>query len=178
MLYKDAANRKSNQQNLGTIRSSNLCSEIIEYSDHKEYACCTLASIALPRMIDADGKYNFHKLGQVARTLTRNLNKVVDRNYYPVPETKISNDRHRPIGIGVQGLADVYCALKLPFESADAAQLNKEIFACMYYHAMDESCLIAQRDGPYSTFEGSPLSKGKFQFDLWGVDPVNRLSDG
>ena len=154
------------------------CSEIIEYSDHKEYACCTLASIALPRMIDADGKYNFHKLGQVARTLTRNLNKVVDRNYYPVAETKISNERHRPIGIGVQGLADVYCALKLPFESPEAAQLNKEIFACMYYHAMDESCRIAQRDGPYSTFEGSPLSKGKFQFDLWGIDPVETLSDG
>ena len=179
MLYKDAANRKSNQQNLGTIRSSNLCSEIIEYSDSKEYACCTLASIALPRMVDTTSKtYRFDELGRITRILVRNLNHVIDRNYYPVPETKVSNERHRPIGIGVQGLADVYCALKMPFESKDAALLNKEMFACMYYHAMDESCELAKKEGPYSTFQGSPLSKGKFQFDLWGVEPVTSLRDG
>ena len=179
MLYKDAANRKSNQQNLGTIRSSNLCSEIIEYSDSKEYACCTLASIALPRMVSQETReYDFEKLGSITRILVRNLNRVIDRNYYPVPETKLSNDRHRPIGIGVQGLADVYCAMKIPYESKEAASLNRQIFACMYYHAMDESCNIAERDGSYQTFKGSPLSKGKFQFDLWGVDPVVNLDNG
>lgn len=182
MLYKDAANRKSNQQNLGTIRSSNLCSEIIEYSDTKEYACCTLASIALPRMIDTtlenESLFNFQQLGNIVRILVRNLNKVIDRNYYPVPETKVSNDRHRPIGIGVQGLADTYALLRLPFDSPEAAQFNREIFACIYYHAMDESCRLAQKDGPYSTFKGSPLSKGTFQFDLWDVDPISILRDG
>jgi ribonucleoside-diphosphate reductase alpha chain len=124
ILYKDAANRKSNQQNLGTIRSSNLCTEIIEYSDSKEYACCTLASIALPRMIDPNGTYNFQQLGDVTRILVRNLNKVIDRNYYPVPETQLSNSKHRPIGIGVQGLADVYAQLRLPFHSEQASKLN------------------------------------------------------
>lgn len=183
ILYKDAANRKSNQQNLGTIRSSNLCTEIIEYSDTKEYACCTLASIALPRMIrdtDDDTKrtYDFEHLGAVTRLLVRNLNKVIDRNYYPVPETKLSNERHRPIGLGVQGLADVYALMRIPFESPEAASLNREMFACMYYHALDESCELAKVDGPYSTFAGSPLSKGKLQFDLWGIDPITVLSNG
>lgn len=179
ILYKDAANRKSNQQNLGTIRSSNLCTEIIEYSDTNEYACCTLASIALPRMVNVDeGTYDFTELGTISRILVRNLNRVIDRNYYPVPETERSNSRHRPIGIGVQGLADVFALLRLPFHSDRASKLNQELFACMYYFAMKESCEQAKRDGAYSTFVGSPLSKGKFQFDLWGVDPVGELSDG
>ena len=181
MLYKDAANRKSNQQNLGTIRSSNLCTEIIEYSDHKEYACCTLASIALPRMITyTDGKpvFNFSELGRITRMIVRNLNNVIDRNYYPVPETKLSNERHRPIGIGVQGLADTYAKFRIPFESPEAAQLNKEMFACMYYYAMKESCELAKAHGPYSTYEGSPVSKGIFQYDAWDVSPCETLSDG
>lgn len=175
VLNKDAANRKSNHQHYGTIRGSNLCAEILEYHDEKEYACCCLASICLPKFVDAEMKtYNFDKLAEVAGQLVRNLNQVIDRNMYPVPETKVSNMLHRPLGIGVQGLADVFCLMRMPFDSEEAAELNKEIFAAIYYGAMKASIELAKRDGPYETFKGSPLSKGKFQFDLWNVEPSSR----
>jgi len=143
MLYKDSANKKSNQQNLGIIKSSNLCSEIIEYSDSKEYACCTLASIGLPAFIDSNGIFDYNKLGEVVGVITRNLNYVIDKNYYPVPETEVSNKKHRPLGIGVQGLADVYCKLKLPFDSEEANVVNEKIFATIYYFAMKMSIQMA-----------------------------------
>jgi ribonucleoside-diphosphate reductase alpha subunit len=173
ILYKDAANTKSNQQNLGTIRCSNLCTEIIEYSDDKETAVCNLASLSLPRFVEA-GKFNFEKLVEITKIVTRNLNKVIDGNYYPIPETKRSNERHRPIGLGVQGLADVFMMLGLPFESDMAKLLNKNIFETIYYAAMVASCELAKVDGAYETFKGSPLSEGKFQFDLWDVAPSER----
>ena len=173
VLYKDAANAKSNQKNLGTIRCSNLCTEIIEYSDDKETAVCNLASLSLPRFVEGN-KFNFEKLVEVTKIVTRNLNKVIDGNYYPIPETKRSNVRHRPIGIGVQGLADVFMMLGLPFESEMAKLLNKNIFETIYFAAMTSSCELAQKDGAYETFKGSPLSEGKFQFDLWDVAPSNR----
>jgi ribonucleoside-diphosphate reductase alpha subunit len=173
ILYKDAANTKSNQQNLGTIRCSNLCTEIIEYSDDKETAVCNLASLSLPRFVEA-GKFNFEKLVEITKIVTRNLNKVIDGNYYPIPETKRSNERHRPIGLGVQGLADVFMMLGLPFESDMAKLLNKNIFETIYYAAMVASCELAKVDGAYETFKGSPLSQGKFQFDLWDVAPSER----
>jgi ribonucleoside-diphosphate reductase alpha subunit len=173
ILYKDAANLKSNQQNLGTIRCSNLCTEIIEYSDDKETAVCNLASLSLPRFVEGK-KFNFDKLVEVTKIVTRNLNKVIDGNYYPIPETKTSNMRHRPIGLGVQGLADVFMMLGLPFESDMAKLLNKNIFETIYYAAMVASCELAKIDGAYETFKGSPLSKGKFQFDLWDVAPSDR----
>ncbi len=173
LLYKDAANTKSNQQNLGTIRCSNLCTEIIEYSDENEAAVCNLASLSLPRFVE--GKtFNFEKLLEVTQIVTRNLNKVIDNNYYPIEETKRSNLRHRPIGLGVQGLADVFMLLGLSFESDMAKLLNKNIFETIYYGAMVASKDIAKEEGPYTTFEGSPLSKGKFQFDLWNVQPSDR----
>jgi ribonucleoside-diphosphate reductase alpha subunit len=172
ILYKDAANTKSNQQNLGTIRCSNLCTEIIEYSDDKETAVCNLASLSLPRFVEA-GKFNFEKLVEITKIVTRNLNKVIG-NYYPIPETKRSNERHRPIGLGVQGLADVFMMLGLPFESDMAKLLNKNIFETIYYAAMVASCELAKVDGAYETFKGSPLSQGKFQFDLWDVAPSER----
>ena len=173
LLYKDAANKKSNQQNLGTIRCSNLCTEIIEYSDDKETAVCNLASLSLPRFVE--GKtFNFEKLAEVTKIVTRNLNKVIDGNYYPIPETERSNTRHRPIGLGVQGLADVFMMLGLPFESDMAKLLNKNIFETIYFAAMTSSCELAKKDGAYETFQGSPLSKGKFQFDLWDVTPSDR----
>jgi len=175
MLFKDAANGKSNQQNLGTIKSSNLCTEIIEYTDKDEIAVCNLASLALPRYLvtDAQGNVTFdhHKLFEVTYQATINLNKVIDVNYYPVPETQKSNFRHRPIGLGVQGLADTFIALRMPFESAEAAGLNKDIFETIYFAAMTASKDLAIKDGAYETFMGSPLSEGKFQFDLWGVTP-------
>ena len=173
VLYKDAANTKSNQQNLGTIRCSNLCTEIIEYSDENETAVCNLASLSLPRFVEGK-KFNFEKLIEVTKIVTRNLNKVIDGNYYPIPETKRSNERHRPIGLGVQGLADVFMMMGLPFESEMAKLLNVNIFETIYYAAMTASCELAKKDGAYQTFKGSPLSEGKFQFDLWNVKPTER----
>lgn len=170
LLYKDAANGKSNQQNLGTIRSSNLCTEIIEYTSADEIAVCNLASLALPRFI-RDGFFDHEKLYEVTYQVTINLNKIIDYNYYPVEEARNSNLRHRPVGLGVQGLADAFILLRLPFESDEAKQLNKEIFETIYFAAMTASKDLAIKDGPYATFEGSPLSKGRFQFDLWGVKP-------
>ncbi|WP_370090097.1 ribonucleoside-diphosphate reductase subunit alpha [Ekhidna sp.] len=170
MLYKDAANKKSNQKNLGTIRSSNLCTEIMEYTSKDEVAVCNLASIALSRFV-IDGKFDHQKLYEITKVVTRNLNKVIDVNYYPVPEARNSNMKHRPIGIGVQGLADTFLLLKMAFESNEARKLNKEIFETIYYAAMETSMEIAQEDGAYETFKGSPVSKGIFQFDMWGVTP-------
>ena len=175
MCYKDACNSKSNQQNLGTIKSSNLCSEIVQYTSPEEIAVCNLASIALPRFIEEDGTYNFERLSEIAGVCVRNLNKVIDLNYYPVEEARTSNMKHRPIGIGVQGLADVFIQLRMPWESMYAKQLNKEIFEAIYYGAMKASIELAKSMGPYETFAGSPLSQGMFQFDLWGVEPSDRF---
>ena len=175
MLFKDAANRKSNQQNLGTIKSSNLCTEIIEYTSADEIAVCNLASIALPRFVDLEkGVVDHQKLFEVTYTATKNLNKIIDRNYYPVPEARNSNMRHRPIGLGVQGLADVFIMLRYPFESEEARQINKDIFETIYYAAMTASKDLAKAEGPYETWAGSPISKGIFQFDMWNVTPSSR----
>ena len=176
LLYKDPANAKSNQQNLGTIKSSNLCTEIIEYSDANETAVCNLASIGLPAFVE-NGRYNFEKLQEVVRVATRNLNQVIDINYYPTPETRRSNMRHRPIGLGVQGLADVFAMMKLEWDSQEAATLNAAIFENIYYAAIEESCTLAKEQGPYETFQGSPASKGQLQFDLWGVEPTLDWTD-
>jgi ribonucleoside-diphosphate reductase alpha chain len=173
LLYKDAANAKSNQQNLGTIKSSNLCTEIIEYTSPDEVAVCNLASLALPRFVN-DGKFDFDKLFEVTYQVTKNLNRIIDTNYYPVEEARNSNMRHRPIGLGVQGLADVFILLRLPFESDMAKLLNKNIFETLYFAAMTASKDLAKTEGTYQTFDGSPLSKGLFQFDLWGVQPSDR----
>lgn len=173
MLYKDACNAKSNQQNLGVIKSSNLCTEIIEYTSPGEIAVCNLASIALPRFVN-DGIFDFNKLYEVTYQATINLNRIIDNNYYPVEEAKISNLRHRPIGLGVQGLADAFILLRFPFESEEAKQLNKDIFETIYFAAMTASKDLAKKEGAYETFAGSPLSQGKFQFDLWGVKPSKR----
>lgn len=173
LLYKDAANSKSNQQNLGTIKSSNLCTEIIEYTDANEVAVCNLASLALPRFV-TNGNFDFQKLYEVTYQVTRNLNRVIDHNYYPVEEAKYANLRHRPIGLGVQGLADVFILLRLPFESELARVLNKNIFETIYYAALCASKDLAKEEGTYESFIGSPLSKGLFQFDLWGVKPSER----
>jgi len=170
LLYKDAANGKSNQQNLGTIKSSNLCTEIIEYTSKDEVAVCNLASLALPRYIQ-NGIFDHNKLYEVTYQVTLNLNKIIDHNYYPVKEAEYSNFRHRPIGLGVQGLADAFIQLRLPFESEEAKQLNKEIFETIYFASMTASKDLAIKDGAYETFKGSPLSKGQFQFDLWNVTP-------
>ena len=186
MLYKDAANYKSNQKNLGTIKSSNLCTEILEYTDKDETAVCNLASVALPKFIDVpSGKvreknkklrtYNFKRLHDVVYQMTTNLNKVIDVNYYPTPETKNSNLRHRPIGLGVQGLADTFAMLSIPFESPEAQKLNKEIFETIYFAALTASNDLAKKDGTYTSYHGSPTSQGKLQFELWGVD-VDQLS--
>ena len=173
MLYKDAANSKSNQQNLGTIKSSNLCTEIIEYTSPDEVAVCNLASIALPRFV-INGKFDMDKLYEVTYQATLNLNKIIDNNYYPVEEARNSNMRHRPIGLGVQGLADAFILLRLPFESDLAKILNKNIFETIYFAAMTASKDLALKEGAYESFHGSPLSKGKFQFDLWNVQPSDR----
>ncbi|MDB5132362.1 MAG: nrdA [Mucilaginibacter sp.] len=170
LLYKDAANGKSNQQNLGTIKSSNLCTEIIEYTSADEVAVCNLASLALPRYI-REGIFDHDKLYEVTYQATLNLNKIIDNNYYPIKEAEYSNLRHRPIGLGVQGLADAFIQLRLPFESDAAKQLNKDIFETIYFAAMTASKDLAIKDGAYETFKGSPLSKGQFQFDLWNVKP-------
>jgi len=173
LLYKDASNNKSNQQNLGTIKSSNLCTEIIEYTAPDEVAVCNLASIALPRFV-INGKFDHQKLYEVTYEATKNLNKVIDNNFYPVKEAENSNLRHRPVGLGVQGLADVFILLRLPFESDLAKMLNKNIFETIYFAAMTASKDLAIKEGAYQTFKGSPLSKGKFQFDMWGVQPSDR----
>jgi ribonucleoside-diphosphate reductase alpha chain len=169
MLYKDAANRKSNQQNLGTIKSSNLCTEIMEYTSPDEVAVCNLASLALPRFV-IDGKFDHNKLYEVTYQATLNLNKIIDYNYYPVEEARNSNMRHRPIGLGVQGLADVFILLRMPFESDSAKQLNKNIFETIYFASLTASKDLAKKEGAYETFKGSPLSTGKFQFDLWDIN--------
>ena len=173
MLYKDAANSKSNQQNLGTIKSSNLCTEIMEYTSPDEIAVCNLASLALPRFV-INGKFDHDKLYEVTYQAALNLNKIIDNNYYPVEEARTSNMRHRPIGLGVQGLADSFILLRLPFESDEAKQLNKEIFETIYFAAMTASKDLAIKEGPYETFAGSPVSKGIFQFDMWNVEPTLR----
>jgi ribonucleoside-diphosphate reductase alpha subunit len=175
ILYKDAANKKSNQKNLGTIRSSNLCTEILEYTSKDEVAVCNLASLALPKFVE-NGQFNFQKLYEITRVVTRNLNKVIDVNYYPIPEARNSNMRHRPIGLGVQGLADAFILLRMPFDSAAAKQLNKDIFETIYFGAMTESHALAEKLGHYETFQGSPLSKGEFQFDMWG-EPASKRWD-
>ena len=168
MLYKDAANRKSNQKNLGTIRSSNLCTEIMEYTSADEIAVCNLASISLPMFVE-NGAFNHELLYNVTKRVTRNLNKVIDRNYYPVIEAENSNMRHRPVGLGVQGLADAFIMLRLPFTSDEAKKLNQEIFETLYFAAVTASMEMAKEEGPYSSYEGSPISKGEFQHNLWGL---------
>ena len=200
LCYKDAVNRKTNQKNLGVIRSSNLCSEIMEYSDDRETAVCNLASIALNRFIAGGDKrttarhetclgpphpqpqeggvrgtvgspFDFDKLHEVTRIVTENLNRVIDVNYYPTPKTRVSNMAHRPIGIGIQGLADTFMLLDLAFSSDEARTLNRRIFETMYHAALTASCDLAEKDGPYSSFSGSPASQGILQYDMWGVEP-------
>lgn len=173
MLYKDAANSKSNQQNLGTIKSSNLCTEIMEYTAPDEVAVCNLASLALPKYV-TDGKFDHDKLFEITYVATKNLNKIIDRNYYPVAEAKNSNFRHRPIGLGVQGLADAFILMRYPFDSPEAKQLNKDIFETIYYAALTASKDLSKEHGAYESYEGSPISQGKFQFDLWNVEPGKR----
>lgn len=170
ILYKDTINRKSNQKNYGMIKSSNLCTEIVEYSDSKETAVCNLASLCLPTYVKG-GKFNFELLGEKTQELVMNLNNIIDINHYPTPESKFSNNLHRPIGIGVQGLADVFMILKMPYESDAAKELNRNIFECIYYNALIMSNKLAHNKGSYSTFEGSPASKGILQFDMWNVTP-------
>merc|ERR1712063_124536 len=171
MLYKDAANRKSNQQNLGTIHCSNLCTEIIEYTDANEVAVCNLASIALPRFVKSPEDYDFEHLKEVTKVITRNLNKVIDRNYYPIAEARTSNLKHRPIGIGVQGLADAFLMMKMPFESDRARCLNEDIFETIYFAAVEASCELATLHGPYESYKNCPASEGILQFDLWDRKP-------
>ena len=168
MLYKDACNRKSNQKNLGTIRSSNLCTEILEYTSKDEIAVCNLASIALPMFVK-NNSFDHKELFNVTKRVTKNLNKVIDRNYYPVKEAENSNFRHRPIGLGVQGLADAFIKLRMPFTSDEAKTLNQDIFETIYYAALTASMEEAQRDGTYKSYKGSPISKGEFQHNMWGV---------
>jgi len=182
MLFKDACNSKSNQQNLGTIRSSNLCTEVIQYTSPEEVAVCNLASICLPKFVDenSDGKriFRFGTLMRVVGLVTRNLNKVIDNTHYPISEAKVSNERHRPIGIGVQGLADTFQMMAMPWESEEASRLNKHIFAAMYYAALEESCALSVEEGPYETFDGSPASQGILQFDMWGIEePIMDVSE-
>ncbi|KAI9716027.1 MAG: ribonucleotide-diphosphate reductase subunit rnr1 [Chrysothrix sp. TS-e1954] len=174
MLYKDACNRKSNQKNLGTIRSSNLCCEIIEYSAPDEVAVCNIASLALPTYVDlTEGVYDFQKLHEVTQVLARNLNKVIDRTTYPVIEARRSNMRHRPIGLGVNGLADAFLALRIPFDSPEARKLNSQIFETIYHAGLTASCQLAQEEGKYETYEGSPASEGILQYDMWNVTPTD-----
>ncbi len=173
ILYKDACNIKSNQKNLGTIKSSNLCTEILEYTSPDEVAVCNLASISLSKFVDEDSKsFDFDKLHDITKVITRNLNRIIDINYYPIPEARNSNFRHRPIGIGVQGLADAFILMRMPFDSPEAVKLNKDIFETIYHAAVEESCSLAEKLGAYETFKGSPASKGILQFDLWGVTPT------
>uniref|UniRef100_A0A8D0PD08 Ribonucleoside-diphosphate reductase large subunit n=1 Tax=Sus scrofa TaxID=9823 RepID=A0A8D0PD08_PIG len=173
MLYKDSCNRKSNQQNLGTIKCSNLCTEIVEYTSKDEVAVCNLASLALNMYVTSEHTYDFTKLAEVTKVIVRNLNKIIDINYYPIPEASLSNKRHRPIGIGVQGLADAFILMRYPFESPEAQLLNKQIFETIYYGALEASCDLAKEYGPYETYEGSPVSKGILQYDMWNVTPTD-----
>jgi ribonucleoside-diphosphate reductase alpha chain len=174
ILYKDAANKKSNQQNLGTIKSSNLCTEIIQFSDDKETAVCNLASIALPTFVNTETKlFNYDKLHEVTKVVTNNLNRVIDINFYPTEKTKTSNFRHRPIGIGVQGLADTFVLMDIPFHSEEAKMVNKLIFETIYHASLERSNEIAISQGSYSSFKGSPASKGILQFDMWSKEPTN-----
>ncbi|VDP14738.1 unnamed protein product [Soboliphyme baturini] len=174
IVYKDACNRKSNQQNLGTIKSSNLCTEIIEYSSPDETAVCNLASIALNRFVQLpETTFDFNRLHEITKVVTRNLNKVIDVNYYPVPEAEKSNRRHRPIGIGVQGLADAFILMRYEFESKEAALLNRQIFETIYHAALEASCELAEKFGPYETYQGCPVSKGILQYDMWNVIPTD-----
>jgi len=177
ILFKDAANRKSNQKNLGTIKSSNLCSEIIQYSDDKETAVCNLASIGLPTFVTKEKTFDYEKLHEVAKVVTKNLNKIIDINYYPTEKTRRSNMRHRPIGIGVQGLADVFFLMGHSFLSEEAKIINKNIFETIYHGALEASSSLASELGAYETFEGSPASEGILQFDLWNVDPGSERYD-
>lgn len=176
-MSKTFFSAKSNQKNLGVIKSSNLCTEIVEYSSPDETAVCNLASLALPTFIskDASGKpfYDFQKLHDVAKTVAFNLNRVIDRNYYPIPEARRSNMRSRPIGIGVQGLADAFMALKMPFDSPEAKELNLKIFETIYHGAAEASCEMAKVDGPYEAWMGSPAQLGQLQYDMWGITPTN-----
>ena len=169
LLYKDACNKKSNQQNLGTIKSSNLCTEIIEYSDDKETAVCNLASIALPTFVDASGVFDYDKLHHVTKIVTENLNRVIDVNYYPTEKTRTSNMRHRPIGLGVSGLADVFLKMNMAFYCDEAKEINRNIFETIYHAALEKSCELAAIEGHYETFDGSPASNGVLQFDMWGL---------
>ena len=174
LLFKDACNKKSNQKNIGTIKSSNLCCEVLQYSDDKETAVCNLASIALPTFVDttqAKPLFDYDKLHEISKVVTYNLNRIIDINYYPTPKTETSNLKHRPIGIGVQGLADVFMLMNIPFYSDEAKYINKCIFETIYHGALERSCELAQIQGPYETFDGSPASRGELQFDLWGVNP-------
>ena len=177
ILYKDAANKKSNQKNLGTIKSSNLCTEIIEYTSPDEVAVCNLASIALNKFVKDDMTYDHKKLYEITKVITKNLNKVIDVNYYPIKEAKNSNMRHRPIGIGVQGLADAFILMRYAFDSEEAKKLNTEIFETIYFGAMEASMEIAKKDGAYESYKGSPVSKGIFQFDMWGITPDSNRWD-
>ncbi|KAH8287946.1 hypothetical protein KR018_008855 [Drosophila ironensis] len=173
MLFKDACNRKSNQQNVGTIKCSNLCTEIVEYSSPDEIAVCNLASIALNMFVTPEKTYDFKKLKEVTKTVAKNLNKIIDINYYPLPEARRSNMRHRPIGIGIQGFADALILMRFPYESEEASLLNQQIFETIYYGALEASCELAQKDGPYETYEGSPVSKGILQYDMWDKQPTD-----
>ncbi|XP_047991956.1 ribonucleoside-diphosphate reductase large subunit isoform X2 [Leguminivora glycinivorella] len=173
MLYKDSCNRKSNQKNLGTIKCSNLCTEIVEYTSSDEVAVCNLASIALNMFVNDDKTYNFEKLKDVTKTITQNLNKIIDVNFYPVPEARNSNMRHRPIGIGVQGLADTFVLMRLPYESEGAIKLNQQIFETIYYGALEASCELAEKLGVYETYEGSPASQGVLQYEMWNKTPTD-----
>uniref|UniRef100_A0A2C9JLE6 Ribonucleoside-diphosphate reductase n=1 Tax=Biomphalaria glabrata TaxID=6526 RepID=A0A2C9JLE6_BIOGL len=175
MLYKDSCNRKSNQQNLGTIKCSNLCTEIVEYSSPDEVAVCNLASLALNMYVKPDKTFDFERLQYVTKVAVRNLNKIIEVNYYPVPQAEVSNKRHRPIGLGVQGLADAFILMRYPFDSPEAKQLNKEIFETIYFAALDASCELAEKYGPYETYPGSPVSKGILQHDMWNVKPSTKL---
>lgn len=177
ILFKDACNKKSNQKNIGTIKSSNLCTEIVQYSDENETSVCNLASIALPAFVSADGVMDYDELHKVTKIVTNNLNRVIDVNYYPTPKTQRSNLRNRPIGLGVQGLADIFMLMGIPFHSDEAKLINKRIFETIYHAALEKSCELAMRDGPYETFAGSPASQGILQFDMWNVDPTNDRYD-
>tara|TARA_R110000823_G_scaffold284125_1_gene402249 strand:- start:288 stop:2105 length:1818 start_codon:yes stop_codon:yes gene_type:complete len=177
MLYKDACNSKSNQKNLGTIKSSNLCTEIIEYTNPDETAVCNLASIALPKYVNGT-EYNYQELHRVTKIVTRNLNRVIDRTFYPVDTARTSNTRHRPIGLGVQGLADVFSMLRIPFESEEAKVINANIFETIYHAALESSCELADKNGSYETFDGSPISKGILQFDMWETNDKTRPHSG
>ncbi|HRK80741.1 MAG TPA: ribonucleoside-diphosphate reductase subunit alpha [Saprospiraceae bacterium] len=175
ILYKDAANKKSNQKNLGTIRSSNLCTEIMEYTSPDEVAVCNLASINLSKFVREDRSFDFERLVEITRVVTRNLNRIIDINYYPIPEARNSNFRHRPIGIGVQGLADAFLLMRMPFDSDEARALNRDIFEAIYYGALQESCAQAAQNGAYESYPGSPASQGILQYDMWDVTPTHRF---